>query len=278
MTRVPASQAHEASSKAASLAAFQRHCRMSALLSAAGLLKLGQARALALAHLHAWLRDGLHTTFYLCWWRWRRRAVGRVRWRAALGLHMYRARWLHLELALKAWRKAAAALARTHTAAPVDADAGSTAGDGSGAAAGDSSDVPQLCAAGAAPLMHASLADYPCQPPWRRLLWRRDVMAPRGLAAPAGLKLGRAVRGLRMLEGSFSAQDSPDTCVGVWRCGLVGDTCPAPSVATTGTLGAPWSSVHAGLAEASWVGECSSVRRRHQGCRPWLRRSCPWTW
>jgi hypothetical protein len=53
-------------------------------------LKQWQARPLALAHIHAWLHDTLHATFYLCWWRWRRRAVAQLRWRASLGLHMYR--------------------------------------------------------------------------------------------------------------------------------------------------------------------------------------------
>lgn len=70
--------------------AFARFRRMSQLLSAAGVLKLWCARALALAHAHAWLQDSLHAVFYLCWWRWRRKAVARLRWRAALGVHMYR--------------------------------------------------------------------------------------------------------------------------------------------------------------------------------------------
>lgn len=76
--------------KMAGLQAFKRFARMSSLLSAAAVLKQWQARPLALAHLHAWCHDTLHATFYLCWWRWRCRAVARLRWRAALGLHMYR--------------------------------------------------------------------------------------------------------------------------------------------------------------------------------------------
>lgn len=83
-------QVAQAQRKAAGLAAFQHFRRMSQLLSAAAVLKQWHARPLVLAHMHAWLGDTLHTTFYLCWWRWRRRAVARVRWRAALGLHMYR--------------------------------------------------------------------------------------------------------------------------------------------------------------------------------------------
>jgi hypothetical protein len=63
---------------------------MSQLLSAAGVLKQWQARPLVLAHIHAWLHDTLHATFNLCWWRWKRRAVARLRLRAMLGLHMYR--------------------------------------------------------------------------------------------------------------------------------------------------------------------------------------------
>jgi hypothetical protein len=83
-------QVAEARCKIAGLAAFKRFCKMSQLLSAAAVLKQWQARPLALAHIHAWLHDTLHATFYLCWWRWRRRAVARLRWRASLGLHMYR--------------------------------------------------------------------------------------------------------------------------------------------------------------------------------------------
>lgn len=74
----------------AGLAAFKHFCKVSQLLTAAGVLKLWHARPLALTHLHAWLHDTLHATFYLCWWRWRRRAVARLRLRAFLGLHMYR--------------------------------------------------------------------------------------------------------------------------------------------------------------------------------------------
>jgi hypothetical protein len=77
----------------AGLAAFKHFCKRSQLLTAAGVLKLWHARPLALAHIHAWLHDTLHATFYLCWWRWRRRAVARLRLRAFLGLHMYRCAW-----------------------------------------------------------------------------------------------------------------------------------------------------------------------------------------
>jgi len=83
-------QVAETRCKAAGLSAFQQYCRMSRLMSAAAVLRRCQVRPLVLAHIHAWLQDTLHATFYLCWWRWKRRAVARMRWRAALGLHMYR--------------------------------------------------------------------------------------------------------------------------------------------------------------------------------------------
>jgi len=63
---------------------------MSQLLTAAGTLKLWQSRPLVLATVSAWRSDTLHATMLLCWWRWRRQAVARLRFKAALGVHMFR--------------------------------------------------------------------------------------------------------------------------------------------------------------------------------------------
>eukprot|EP00879_Flechtneria_rotunda_P016711 GHRR01017488.1.p1 GENE.GHRR01017488.1~~GHRR01017488.1.p1 ORF type:complete len:573 (+),score=187.73 GHRR01017488.1:1758-3476(+) len=90
------------------LMAFHRFSQMSRLLSTAGMLRLWLAKPLALGHLHAWLRDSLHMTFYLCWWRWKQKALARLRFKAAIGMHMYRAHWLDLELAFAAWWKVTA--------------------------------------------------------------------------------------------------------------------------------------------------------------------------
>lgn len=58
------------------------------------------------------------------------------------------------------------------------------------------------------PTLPVSLADYPVGHPWRPLLLRRAVLAPQGLRRLAGLRLGRAVKDLRELEGSFILKDS----------------------------------------------------------------------
>ena len=83
-------QAYEHQAKSAAIQGFKRHTNMSLLISTSGTIKLWQARPLVLAHLHAWMGDSLHMTVYLLWWRWRRRALARLRFRAAIGLHMYR--------------------------------------------------------------------------------------------------------------------------------------------------------------------------------------------
>ena len=58
------------------------------------------------------------------------------------------------------------------------------------------------------PVLPVSLADYPVGHPWRPLLLRRAVLAPQGLQRLTGLRLGRAVKDLRELEGSFILKDS----------------------------------------------------------------------
>lgn len=57
------------------------------------------------------------------------------------------------------------------------------------------------------PMVHVSLADYPVGHPWRPLLQRKAVLAPQGLRRLTGLRLGRAVKDLRELEGSYVAKD-----------------------------------------------------------------------
>eukprot|EP00878_Enallax_costatus_P038369 GHUV01043581.1.p1 GENE.GHUV01043581.1~~GHUV01043581.1.p1 ORF type:complete len:370 (+),score=92.18 GHUV01043581.1:211-1320(+) len=83
-------QSYEHQAKCAAIQAFKRHTNMSLLISTAGTIKIWQARPLVLAHLHAWMGDSLHMTVYLLWSRWRHRARARLRFRAAIGLHMYR--------------------------------------------------------------------------------------------------------------------------------------------------------------------------------------------
>lgn len=58
------------------------------------------------------------------------------------------------------------------------------------------------------PTVAASLADYPAGHPWRPLLLRKAVMAQQGLRRLTGLRLGRAVRDLRELEGSYIVKDN----------------------------------------------------------------------
>jgi hypothetical protein len=60
----------------------------------------------------------------------------------------------------------------------------------------------------AEPALPVSLADIPVGHPWRPLLQRRAVLAPQGLRRLQGLRLGRAVKDLRELEGSFIVKDS----------------------------------------------------------------------
>jgi hypothetical protein len=102
-------QAAERRSKMLALAAFARYAQMQALLSAASTLRLAFNRPLALAHMHMWRGDSLHAHVCLLWWRWRKRACGQLRWRTALGMHMYRMPWLSLELSFMAWRTVIAA-------------------------------------------------------------------------------------------------------------------------------------------------------------------------
>lgn len=81
----------------------------------------------------------------------------------------------------------------------VEAAAGTTtAADSS---AGCSDDAPEDS------VVPVSLADYPVGQPWRPLLQRAAIMAPRGLRRLSGLQLGRAVRDLRELEGGFIVKD-----------------------------------------------------------------------
>jgi hypothetical protein len=56
--------------------------------------------------------------------------------------------------------------------------------------------------------VNVSLADSLVGHTWRPLLQRKAVMAPQGLARLTGLRLGRAVRDLRELEGGFILKDS----------------------------------------------------------------------
>jgi len=58
------------------------------------------------------------------------------------------------------------------------------------------------------PTVATSLADYPAGHPWRPLLLRKAVMAQQGLRRLTGLRLGRAVRDLRELEGSYIVKDN----------------------------------------------------------------------
>lgn len=53
-----------------------------------------------------------------------------------------------------------------------------------------------------------SLADYPVGHPWRALLQRRAVLAPRGLRRLSWLHLGGVLKDLRELEGNFIIKDS----------------------------------------------------------------------
>jgi hypothetical protein len=76
--------------KVHALQAFRRFTRASQLLNAAAQLRLAHARPLALAHVCAWRGDRLHMVVLLCWVRWRRMALGRLRLRAFLGQHMFR--------------------------------------------------------------------------------------------------------------------------------------------------------------------------------------------
>jgi len=83
-------QATQRRAKAKALSTFARFTRASQLVAAAGAARLWAARPLALAHAYAWRGDTLHAAFHLLWWRWRDRAVGRLRFRAFLAAHMRR--------------------------------------------------------------------------------------------------------------------------------------------------------------------------------------------
>lgn len=141
-----------------------------------------------------------------------------------------RAHWLSLELALRGWRKVTAALAATRQqqqqqepleAQPVsagveqqqpqvplpqgsnstadgspDTEPGSEAEDRAGELGEEGSRVA------------VSLADFPVGHPWRPLLQRTSVLAPQGLRRLSGLRLGRAVKDLRELEGGFVVKDA----------------------------------------------------------------------
>jgi hypothetical protein len=57
------------------------------------------------------------------------------------------------------------------------------------------------------PRVAVSLADFAVGHPWRPLLQRASVLAPQGLRRLSGLRLGRAVKDLRELEGGFVVKD-----------------------------------------------------------------------
>lgn len=58
------------------------------------------------------------------------------------------------------------------------------------------------------PRVAVSLADFPVGHPWRPLLQCTSVLAPQGLRRLSGLRLGRAVKDLRELEGGFVVKDA----------------------------------------------------------------------
>jgi hypothetical protein len=93
--------------------------------------------------------------------------------------------------------KDAAAVAVPVGGALPAADDSLTAGD-------DAADADESTGA----TVPVSLADYPVGHPWRALLQRRAVLAPRGLRRLSRLHLGRALKDLRELEGNFIIKDS----------------------------------------------------------------------
>jgi hypothetical protein len=135
-----------------------------------------------------------------------------------------RAHWLSLELVFSGWRKVAAGakqdpaadLADTGLSAQqdplqlLDGTSTSEALPADGALDGrcDSADEAEGCPTDEEALVHVTLADYPVGHPWRPLLQRATVLAPQGLRRATGLRLGRAVKDLRELEGSFIVKDS----------------------------------------------------------------------
>jgi hypothetical protein len=144
-----------------------------------------------------------------------------------------------MELAFAGWRKVTAA-AKQHTLQALDSSTstclqkqenaapavprdstgepchlqGPAAADGSceqtsaNADAGADADAGVEDSPVAEPALPVSLADIPVGHPWRPLLQRRAVLVPQGLRRLQGLRLGRAVKDLRELEGSFIMKDS----------------------------------------------------------------------
>lgn len=134
-----------------------------------------------------------------------------------------RAHWLNLELVFSGWRKVAAAAKQQQDPAadPVSAEMpaqhealqlpdGTQELPADGASVGecDHAGEAEGCPADEDAMVHVTLADYPDSHSWRPLLQRAAVLAPQGLRRTTGLRLGRAVKDLRELEGSFIVKDS----------------------------------------------------------------------
>lgn len=149
----------------------------------------------------------------------------------AAGVHsaLSRAHWLQLELVFCGWRKVAAVAKQQQQQqqqgpadsagtgldqqqeAPADkamlSASSSITSSAAEAGNGGCSDTEDCVTEEEEPMVHVSLADYPVVHPWRPLLQRKAVLAPQGLRRLTGLRLGRAVKDLRELEGGFVAKD-----------------------------------------------------------------------